>query len=83
MKKRVKELLDLNKINALKYRNKFLGQTVDIIVEEIIDGKCVGHSSNYLLVSFPSINNKPNDLVKVKITKIGYPMCEGVIDVIQ
>ena len=43
MKKRVKELLDLNKINALKYRNKFLGQTVDIIVEEIIDGKCVGH----------------------------------------
>lgn len=82
MKSRVKKLLELNKKNALLYRNTFLNKEVTVLVENIKDGICYGHSSNYLQVSFKSNDTKENDMVKVKLTKIGYPLSEGVkIDV--
>lgn len=79
LKQRVKRLLNLNRTNAIYYRNKFLGREVSVLVEKVEDGVCFGHSSNYLEVSFKSPFIKENDLVDVTITKVSYPVCEGKI----
>ena len=75
-KKRVNGLLHLNEKKALEYRNLFLGKTVEVLVEKNVNGKCFGHSSNYLEVEFTS-NKQENDLVKVELIKIGYPVSIG------
>lgn len=77
-KLRVNDLLTLNEVKALEYRSKFKNMFVEVIVEKVTDGVAFGHSSNYLEVKFNTDNAKENDLVFVKITKIGYPVCEGV-----
>ncbi len=80
-KYRVNELLKINEINALKYRELFLNKAVECLVEKVEKGYAFGHSSNYLEVSFKDSGNiKENDLVIVKITEIGYPVCKGVIE---
>ena len=79
-KVRVNELLKLNEINALKYREKFLHCTIDCLVEKIENGIAFGHSSNYLEISFEAKDNvKENDLVYVRLNEIGYPVCKGVM----
>lgn len=80
MKQRVNKLLALNKTNAIKYRKLFLGKTVEVIIETINKDIAYGHSSNYLQIAFPKKNYSENDCVKVKITKVSYPLCEGVVE---
>lgn len=75
---RVNELLKINNELALKYREKFLGQVVEVIVERVGNKIGYGHSSNYLEVEFTGVAHQ-NDLVKVKITEIGYPISKGVL----
>lgn len=75
---RVNELLKLNEINAIKYRELFLGQIVDCLVEKNNKGIAFGHSSNYLEISFEDLNVKENELVNVRITEVNYPICKGV-----
>ena len=77
-KLRVNDLLTLNEVKAMEYRNKFKGMFVEVLVEKVIDGVAFGHSSNYLEVEFKTKTAKENDLVMVLITKVGYPVCEGV-----
>ena len=74
---RVNELLALNEIKALEYRNIFLGKTVDVLIEKVTSNKAFGHSSNYLEVEVSGDNLKENDLIFVKINKIGYPISYG------
>lgn len=76
---RKNQLLSLNEIMALNYRNNFLEKTVEVIVEKNRNGIAYGHSRNYLQIEFNSDIAKENDLVKVKITKIGYPISKGEI----
>ena len=76
-KYRVSELLSLNEINSLKYRELFLDKEVCVLVERIKDGFATGHSSNYLEIKFKVKNAKVNDFVVVKITKVGYPTSMG------
>ncbi|MDD3123322.1 MAG: tRNA (N(6)-L-threonylcarbamoyladenosine(37)-C(2))-methylthiotransferase MtaB [Candidatus Izemoplasmatales bacterium] len=79
---RVNELLTINKIKALEYREKFIGKIVEVIVEKNEAGLAFGHSSNYLEVEFFSEKAKSNDLVHILIEKAGYPVSRGVaIDV--
>ncbi len=80
---RVKKLLELNHQLALNYRMKFLNKTVRVLVERIDENNSLafGHSSEYLEISFKS--NKPlktllNTFVNVVITKVNYPLSEGV-----
>ncbi len=77
-KMRVNELLKLNEINALKYREKFLGCVIDCLVEKNEKGIAFGHSSNYLEIAFKDSKASENELVSVKITEVGYPVCKGV-----
>lgn len=57
-KDRVKQVLKLSSILESEYYNKFKGKTVDVLIEEIKDNVGIGHTSNYLLVSVPSIDKK-------------------------
>jgi threonylcarbamoyladenosine tRNA methylthiotransferase MtaB len=74
---RVNELLKINEELALNYRNKFLGKTVEVLVERVQNNVAFGHTSNYLEVEFSGFVEQ-NDLVKVMITEVGYPICKGV-----
>ena len=79
LKERTKKLIALNKSKAIEYRKQFLNKNLEVLVETINNGICYGHTSNYLGVSFKSDSCCENDLVTVTLTKINYPICEGVL----
>ena len=64
---------------ALNYRENFFNEVVDVLVERNNNGKAFGHTSNYLEVEFYDNNAQSNDMVKVKIESIGYPICKGSV----
>ena len=67
--RRAKQMADVAQKNKLDYERRFIGQTLRILVEEQTkDGLWTGHSSNYLLVTFPGENIRSGDFVNVKIT---------------
>lgn len=47
---RVHKLLELSNILEKDYNDKFINQNVDVLIEEIKDGKSIGHTENYLKV---------------------------------
>lgn len=65
-KMRVKKLMDLSEKLEKEYENKFIGKTLDILVEEVSENKSIGHSSNYIKLE---VNEK---LEKGKIYKVTY-----------
>ena len=72
---RVNMLLSLNKVNALKYREKFRNKVVDCLVEKNENGICFGHSSNYLDIIVEKdddilMKNVAIKLIEVKNDKI-------------
>lgn len=73
---RVNELLTINKEKALEYRNQFIGEKLEVIVEKNNKGIAFGHSSNYLELEFKS-NAKSNDLCDVTLEKANYPISTG------
>jgi len=77
-KARVKALLELNTKKALAYRNQFLNKNLEVVVERCVNGECCGHSSNYIEMKFKG-NFASNDLVTVKVTKVGYPVSIGEV----
>lgn len=67
--RRAKQMAGVAQKNKLDYERRFVGQTLRILVEEHTkDGFWTGHSSNYLLVTFPGENIRSGDFVDVKIT---------------
>ena len=52
-KDRVKKLMDLSLTLENNYYNKFKGQKLDVLIEEVFDDYSVGHTSNYLMVKIP------------------------------
>lgn len=50
-KKRTRKLLELSSFLEDNYYNSFKGQKLDVLVEEIKEGKSIGHTSNYLRVA--------------------------------
>ena len=73
---RVKQILELNESLALSYREAFMSQTIEVLVEKCENGILFGHTSHYLEVEAEG-EVAPNTIVKVKITKIGYPISKG------
>lgn len=79
-KRRVSLLLELNKKQAIKYRNLFINKELEVLIEKEKNGYYYGHTSNYLEVMFKNkdINNtKVNEYCKVLITNVDYPICKG------
>ena len=79
---RVHRLISLNDQLAKEYASRFENEVVEVIPEERFkDGDSenlyVGYTTNYLKVVFEGTEDMIGKLVKVKITKAGYPYNEG------
>jgi len=79
---RVHRLLTLNDQLAKEYASQFENEVLEIIPEECIKegkdaGLYAGYSDNYLKVIFEGNEDMIGKLVKVKVTKAGYPSSEG------
>ena len=89
---RVHRLIALNDQLAKEYASRFEGDVLEVIPEERFkesenDNLYVGYTANYLKVLFESSEDMVGKLVKVKITKAGYPYNEGqfvrVLDAVE
>lgn len=79
---RVHRLIALSDQLAKEYASLFEDEVLEVIPEEIYkeapdQGLYVGYTDNYLKVVFPATEEMVGKLVKVKITKAGYPYNEG------
>ncbi|WP_044339602.1 tRNA (N(6)-L-threonylcarbamoyladenosine(37)-C(2))-methylthiotransferase MtaB [Rossellomorea aquimaris] len=75
---RVHRLIELSNQLAKEYASQFEHEVLEVIPEEIYqDDLYVGYTDNYLKVVFPATEDMVGKLVKVKITKAGYPLNEG------
>lgn len=80
--RRAKQMADVAQKNKLDYERRFVGQTLRILVEEQTkDGLWTGHSSNYLLVTFPGEGVRSGDFVDVTITAAERSRLLGEIEI--
>ncbi|WP_394532376.1 tRNA (N(6)-L-threonylcarbamoyladenosine(37)-C(2))-methylthiotransferase MtaB [Priestia aryabhattai] len=79
---RVHRLIELSNQLAKEYASTFEGEVLEVIPEEKYkedpeNGLYVGYTDNYLKVVFKASEEMVGKLVKVKISKAGYPYNEG------
>lgn len=79
---RVHRLITLSDQLAKEYASNYEGEVVEVIPEEKYkesggEDLYVGYTDNYLKVVFPATESMVGQIVKVKITKAGYPVNEG------
>lgn len=79
---RVHRLITLNDQLAVEYASRFEGEVLEIIPEDKykLDSEAnlyEGYTDNYLKVVIPGTEDLIGKLVRVKITKAGYPYNEG------
>ncbi len=79
---RVHRLIELSNQLAKEYASGFENEVLEVIPEEIYKedptkGLYVGYTDNYLKVVFPATEEMIGQIVKVKITKAGYPYNDG------
>jgi threonylcarbamoyladenosine tRNA methylthiotransferase MtaB len=79
---RVHRLISLSDQLAKEYASQFENEVLEVIPEEIYkedpeSGLYVGYTDNYLKVVFPASEEMVGKIVKVKISKAGYPYNEG------
>lgn len=79
---RVHRLIELSNQLAKEYASTYEDEVLEVIPEEMVkdepnSGLFIGYTDNYLKVKFPATDDMVGKLVKVKITKPGYPYSEG------
>ena len=79
---RVHRLISLSEQIAKEYASSYENEVLEVIPEEPYgdgetEGLYQGYSDNYLKVVFPATEDMVGKIVKVKITKAGYPYNEG------
>lgn len=79
---RVHRLITLNDQLAVEYASRFEGEVLEIIPEEVITSETgemmvEGYTDNYLKVAIPGSEELIGKLVRVKITRAGYPQNIG------
>ncbi|WP_243386273.1 tRNA (N(6)-L-threonylcarbamoyladenosine(37)-C(2))-methylthiotransferase MtaB [Bacillus kexueae] len=79
---RVHRLIALSDQLAKEYASQYEGEVLEVIPEEKFkenpdSGLYEGYTDNYLKVVFPATEEMVGKIVKVKITKAGYPYNEG------
>lgn len=69
IRKRKQELLRLAEKCAFELRERYVGRTMEVLLENEAKGGLIsGHTANFLRVWIPSETHEPNDLVTVKLT---------------
>ena len=76
-KKRARKLLELSKKLEIEYANKFIGKTLEVLIERGNDDYSIGHTTNYLTVKIYGKKYNSEELVNVKIKDIEYPFVIG------
>ena len=56
-KDRARKLIAIDNDLQLEYNKKFIDKTVNVLIEEIVDGKSIGHTQNFLKVEIDEILN--------------------------
>ena len=79
---RVHRLISLSDQLAKEYASQFEGDVLEVIPEEVSkdeagSGYLMGYTDNYMKVIFAASEDLIGKIVKVKITKAGYPHNEG------
>ncbi|GAA2716318.1 tRNA (N(6)-L-threonylcarbamoyladenosine(37)-C(2))-methylthiotransferase MtaB [Aeromicrobium ponti] len=79
---RVHRLIALSDQLAKEYASQHEGEVLEVIPEESFkdspdNNLFVGYTDNYLKVVFPATEDMIGQIVKIKITKAGYPYNEG------
>lgn len=79
---RVHRLIALSDQLAKEYASQFENEVLEVIPEEKFkenpeSGLYEGYTDNYLKVVFPATEDMVGKIVKVKVTKAGYPYNEG------
>lgn len=79
---RVHRLIELSNQLAKEYASNYEGEILEVIPEEQDkDGtdknSLIGYTDNYLKVRFPGTEDMIGKIVRVKVTKAGYPVNEG------
>ena len=77
---RVHRLIALSDQLAKEFASKYENEVLEVIPEDRFEegeGLYQGYSDNYLKVVFPATEEMIGQIVKVKITKAGYPYSEG------
>ncbi|WP_042146002.1 tRNA (N(6)-L-threonylcarbamoyladenosine(37)-C(2))-methylthiotransferase MtaB [Paucisalibacillus sp. EB02] len=79
---RVQRMIDLSEELAKEYALRYEKEVLEVIPEErILDednpNMLVGYTDNYLKIKFEGTNDMIGKIVRVKITKSGYPYNEG------
>ncbi|HHY20433.1 MAG TPA: tRNA (N(6)-L-threonylcarbamoyladenosine(37)-C(2))-methylthiotransferase MtaB [Bacilli bacterium] len=79
---RVHRLIELSNQLAQEYASGFEGDVLEVIPEEKDkehpeSDYFIGYSDNYLKVRFKATEDMIGQIVKVKLTKAGYPLNEG------
>ena len=79
---RVHRLITLNNQLAVDYASRFEDEVLEIIPEEVVNNESgesfvEGYTDNYLKVIIPGTEELIGKLVRVKITRAGYPQNEG------
>lgn len=71
-------LLNLSKSLEVSYMKKFIGKTLEVLIETSKDGYSYGHTTNYLTVK--AIGTIPSStIVKIKLINIEYPYIFGEV----
>lgn len=81
-KERVHRILDLSRELEKKYYEKFVNETLDVIIEQTSDGISKGHTSNYILVNVDS-SLKEGDKYPVKIESIDGLIVNGRVEKVE
>ena len=75
-KSRAKKLIEVSDKLEKEYYSKFLNKELEVLVEENINGKSIGHTSNYIKVEVDDTLNR-NEFYKVRITSIEKEYVKG------
>lgn len=74
---RAKELEELGEKSSIKIREKYIGRTVKVLIEEEKNREYYGYTENYLRVKVERENIKLNEIIDVKINKIEKGLLKG------
>ena len=77
---RLEELFALQRPISLKLSQDSLGQTVQVLIEEVQSGRAFGRNTQNRKVEFLAPNKKPGDLAFVKITRARPSLLQGNLE---
>ncbi len=69
IKKRAQILRKVSDELGLKFREQFINQTCDVLIEGSKDKQAFGHCERYFIVYIEGKNQKKNSIIKVELTK--------------